>query len=87
MFARAPQLFRVTFTDVDRLTSTVLPADYDCGSIVAVKPIMGRKSFRRLSSLEPPLSAACAMALRHMLIIADQTILDSVSPKLPLRNV
>ena len=32
---------------------------------------MRRKRLRRLSRLEPPLSAACALAFRHGLIVAD----------------
>jgi len=71
VLARAPQLFRVTFTHVNRLTPALLPANYDCGSVVAVEPVMCRKSFRRLPSPEPPLSAACAMAFRHTLILAN----------------
>jgi hypothetical protein len=71
MFARASQLLRVTFTHVYWLTPPVLPASYDCGSVVAVEPVMRRKGLRRLSRLEPPLSAACAMALRHTLIVAN----------------
>ena len=71
VIARAPQLFRVTFTHVNWLTPAVLPASYDCGAVVAVEPVVRRKRLRRLSRLEPPLGAACAMALRHTLIVAN----------------
>jgi hypothetical protein len=71
MITRAAQLFRVTFTHVNRLTPGLLPASYDCGSVVAVEPVMCRKGLRGLSGLEPPLCAACAMAFRHALIIAN----------------
>jgi hypothetical protein len=70
IFARSLQLFHVTFTNVNWLTPTVLPVSYDCGSVVAVEPVMLRERLRRLSRLEPPLSAAYAMALRHTLIVA-----------------
>jgi hypothetical protein len=33
---------------------------------------MRRKRLRRFSRLEPPLSTACAKALRHRLIVADR---------------
>ena len=69
VLARAPQLFRVTFTHINRLTPTLLPANYNCGSIVAIEPVMCRKSLRRLPGPEPPLGAACAMAIRHTLIL------------------
>ena len=71
MLARAPQLFRVTFTHIDRFTAALLPANYDCGSEVAVESVMRRKGLRRLSSLEAPLGAACAMAFRHTSIIVN----------------
>ena len=71
MFARASKLFRVTFTHVYWLAPAILPASYDCGSVVAVELVMRRKSLRRLSRLEPPLGPACAMALRHALIVAN----------------
>ena len=71
MLARAPQLFRVTFTHIDRFTAALLPANYDCGSEVAVESVMRRKGLRRLSSLEPPLSAAGAITLRHTSIIVN----------------
>jgi hypothetical protein len=70
-FARAPQLFRVTLTRVNRLTPAVLPASYNGSSVVAVEAVMRRQGLRRLSRLEPPLGAACAMALRHELIVAN----------------
>jgi len=71
MLARAPQLFRVTFTHVDRLTAALLPANYDRGSVVALESVMRRKGLRRLSSLEAPLGAVCAMAFRHTSIIVN----------------
>ena len=70
-FARAPQLFRVTFTRVNWLTPAFLPASYNGSSVVAVESVMRRKGLRRLSRLEPPLGAAYAMALRHVLIVAN----------------
>jgi hypothetical protein len=61
VLARVPQLFRVTFTNVNRLIPALLPANYNCGSVVAVESVMWRQSFRSLPSPEPPLSAASAI--------------------------
>src|SRR5258708_22208536 len=70
VIARAPQLLRVTFTHVNRLTPALLPANYNCGSVVAVEPVVCGKCFRGLPSPDPPLSAACAIQLRsHALIL------------------
>ena len=69
--ARGPQLFRVTVTHVNGFTPAFFPADDDCGSVVTVEPVMGGNRLRRLSSLEPPLSAASTIAFRHTLILAE----------------
>src|SRR6266478_4023252 len=70
VIARAPQLLRVTFTHVNRLTPALLPANYYCGSVVAVQPVMCGKSLRGLSSPVPTISAAYAIAFRrHPLIL------------------
>jgi hypothetical protein len=71
MIARAPQLLGVTFTHVNRLTPAFLPANYDSRSVIAVELVMWRKSLRRLSSLKPPLSVACAMSFGHTSIIVN----------------
>jgi hypothetical protein len=78
MFARASHHFCVTFTHVNGFTPAILPASYDGGSVVAVKPVMCRKELRRLSLLEPPPSAACAMALRHRLNCSGPITFDAV---------
>src|ERR1700747_1748130 len=69
MLARAPQLFRVTFTHINWLPPPVLPASYDCGSVVAVEPVMRRKRLRRLSRLEAPLSAGFGRSLPDTVIL------------------
>src|SRR5260370_8172831 len=51
---RAPQLLRVTFTHVNRLAPPLLPANYNCGSVVAVEPLLLRTSFLRLPTTQPP---------------------------------
>jgi hypothetical protein len=71
MFARAFQLFRVNFTHVNWLAPAVRPVRQDRGSEVTVEPVMRGKRLRGLPRLEPPLSGACAMALRHALILAN----------------
>jgi len=64
-------LFRVAFTHVNRLIPALLPAnDYLC-SVVAVEPVMWRKSLGRLPSPQPPLGAACAMEFGHAPILAN----------------
>src|SRR6266403_4846452 len=50
VIARAPQLLRVTFTHVNRLAPALLPANYNCGSVVAVEPVVCGKCFRGLPS-------------------------------------
>src|SRR6266481_7402262 len=88
VLARAPQLLRVTFTHVNRLAPALLPANYYCGSVVAVEPVMCGKSFRRLPSPEPPLGAACAIAFRrHPLILPNPCYRTPQPNELPLRNV
>src|SRR6266478_8925573 len=88
VIARAPQLLRMTFTHVNRLTPALLPANYNCGSVVAVEPVMCGKSLRGLSSPEPPLSAACAIAFRrHPLILPNPCYRTPQANKLPLRNM
>src|SRR5260370_42043463 len=69
VIARAPQLLRVTFTHVNRLTPALLPANYNCGSVVAVEPVVCGKCFRALPSLEPPLSAAFPISFRRAPLI------------------
>jgi hypothetical protein len=64
-------LLRVTFAHVNWLAPPLLPANDDRGSVVAVEPVMRRKSLRRLSSLQPPLSVVGAIALGHDLIIVN----------------
>src|SRR6266403_735305 len=87
VIARAPQLLRVTFTHVNRLTPALLPANYNCGSVVAVEPVVCGKCFRGLPSPEPPLSAACAIAFRrHPLILPNPCYRTPQANKLPLRN-
>jgi len=63
MIARAPQLLRVSITDVDGFTAAFLPQNYDGGSEVAVEPVVWREWFGWPSGLEPPFSAACALEL------------------------
>ena len=46
VIAGAPQLFRMTFTHANGLNPALLPANYDCGSVVAVEPVMCRISLR-----------------------------------------
>src|SRR6266403_5106193 len=88
VIARAPQLLRVTFTHVNRLTPALLPANYNCGSVVAVEPVVCGKSFRGLPSPEPPLSAARTIAFRrHALILPNPCYRTPQPNKLPLRNM
>src|SRR5258707_3914402 len=88
VIARAPQLLRVTFTHVNRLTPALLPANYNCGSVVAVEPVVCGKCFRGLPGPEPPLSAACAIAFRrHPLILPNPCYRTPQPNELPLRNV
>src|SRR5258707_1043205 len=53
VIARAPQLLRMTFTHVNRLTPALLPANYNCGSVVAVEPVVCGKCFRGLPRSGP----------------------------------
>src|SRR5882762_6177359 len=88
VIARAPQLLRLTFTHVNRLTPALLPANYNCGSVVAVEPVVRGKCFRGLPSPQSPLSSACAIAFRrHALILPNPCYRTPQANKLPLRNV
>ena len=60
----------MTFTNVNGLNPALFPASYDRGSVVTVQPVMRRKSLRRFSSLELPLSSARAIQFWHTLILA-----------------
>src|ERR1700751_2954068 len=77
----------MTLAHVKGLTSAVLPASYDCSSIVAVESVMRRKSLRRLSRLEPPLGPACAMALRHAFNCSEPLPLDPARDEFSCLNM
>src|SRR5258708_19305490 len=61
VIARAPQLLRVTFTHVNRLTPALLPANYNCGSVVPVEPVGCGKCVPVLPSPQSPLIPAFAI--------------------------
>src|SRR5260370_14713532 len=63
VLARAPQLLRVTFTHVNRLAPALLPANFYCGSVFAVHPVMCGMPFAPLPLPKAPLAAPCANSI------------------------
>ncbi len=76
VFARRPQLCCVTPAYVNGFAATLFPAQDDWRSVVALKPVICGKSFRRLSGLESPFRAAHADSFRHVVNFSEAATSD-----------